>query len=145
MAEGTRTIAIAAPVDTVFAFFTDPTNDPKWRPAVKEMTVQGAGPVGVGTQIHQVVKGPGGRGTPADLVVTDFESPAVYAFRVTAGPVRPVGQFRFSAKDGSTEVTFSLQAHLSGLKKLLMSRAVQSSIDAEMASLDTAKKLLESS
>jgi hypothetical protein len=40
-------------------------------------------------------------------------------------------------------VTFSLHAELGGLKKLLMSRPVQSSMDSEAASLDTAKSLIE--
>ena len=145
MPEGTRTILIGAPVDKVFAFFTDPANDPKWRPAVLEIAVEDPGPVAVGTKIRQVVKGPGGRGVPADLQVTDLEPPTLYAFRVTAGPVRPTGQFRFSSKDEKTSVTFSLQVQLSGLKKLIMSRTVQSSINGEMASLDTAKNVLENS
>jgi hypothetical protein len=37
----------------------------------------------------------------------------------------------------------SLEAQMSGLKKLLMSRAVQKSMDGEMRALDRAKALLE--
>src|SRR6266545_4187370 len=86
MPEAQRTIVIDRPADQVFAFFTDHGNDPKWRPAVKEVAAQG--PAGVGSTIHQVVKGPGGRGIPADIEVTAYEPSSRYAFKVIAGPVR---------------------------------------------------------
>ena len=136
-----RTIVIDRGVDAVFAFFTDPSNDLKWRPHVKE--IAGPGPLGVGSRVHQVVAGPGGRGIPADMEVTAFERPSHYAFRVVAGPARPVGEFRFSSTGEGTEVTFSLAAELSGVRKLLMSKPVQTSMDGEMAALDSAKRLLE--
>jgi hypothetical protein len=41
-------------------------------------------------------------------------------------------------------VTFTLDAELTGVKKLLMAKPVQKSMDAEMANLDKAKALLES-
>jgi uncharacterized protein YndB with AHSA1/START domain len=137
-----RTIVISRPPDAVFAFFTDPANDRSWRPAVKEISTQD--PPGVGRRIHQVVKGPGGRGIGADIEVTANEPSSRYAFQVVAGPVRPQGEFRFIETPNGTEVHFSLNAELSGIKKLLMSGTVQSSMDGEMAGLDTAKRLIES-
>jgi uncharacterized protein YndB with AHSA1/START domain len=142
MPEAQRTVVINRPAAEVFAFFSDPGNDQKWRPQVEEISADG--PLSVGTRIHQVIKGPGGRGIAADVEVTDYEPATRYAFRVIVGPVRPTGEYRFAAeRDDATAVTFSLNAHVSGLKKLLMSRAVQSSMNAEMAALDTAKAVLE--
>ena len=125
----------------MFAFLTDPANDPKWRPHVKEISAEG--PVGAGSHIHQVVEGPGGRGIAADIEVTAFEPPSHYAFRVVAGPARPVGEFRIAPTGTGSEVSFSLQAELGGIKKLLMGSAVQRSMDGEMTGLDTAKQLIE--
>jgi uncharacterized protein YndB with AHSA1/START domain len=142
MPTATRTIVIQRDPATVFRFFTDPDNDPKWRPHVKEIAAQG--PPAPGARIHQVVAGPGGRGIPADIEVTGYEPTTRYAFRVVAGPARPVGEFRFTPAGDGTEVTFSLSAELGGLKKLLMSGPVQKSMDGEMAALDRAKVLLES-
>jgi uncharacterized protein YndB with AHSA1/START domain len=142
MPSAQRTIVISRPPDAVFAFFTDPANDRSWRPAVKEISTQD--PPGVGRRIHQVVKGPGGRGIGADIEVTANEPSSRYAFQVVAGPVRPQGEFRFIETPNGTEVHFSLNAELSGIKKLLMSGTVQSSMDGEMAGLDTAKRLIES-
>lgn len=141
MPEGARTLVIDRPVDEVFAFFADPANDIKWRPHVKEISARGA--MGVGAQIHQVIAGPGGRGIPADIEVTVYEPATRYAFRVIAGPARPVGEFRFAPEGDGTAVTFSLRAELSGVKKLFMSRPVQSSMNGEMAALDTAKAIIE--
>ncbi len=142
MPEAQRTIVIDRPADQVFAFFTDHGNDPKWRPAVKEVAAQG--PAGVGSTIHQVVKGPGGRGIPADIEVTAYEPSSRYAFKVIAGPVRPVGEFRFAPSGSGTEVSMSLSAELAGVKKLLLAKPVQKSMDSEVSALDKAKALIES-
>jgi hypothetical protein len=45
--------------------------------------------------------------------------------------------------EGATEVSFTLAAELAGLKKILMSKPVQKSMDGEMANLDKAKAILE--
>lgn len=111
-------------------------------PHLKEVST--SGPVGVGSRVHQVVKGPGGRSIPADIEVTAYQPPKRYAFRVVAGPVRPTGEYRFTGGDETTTVSLSLDAQMSGLKKLLMSRAVQKSMDGEMHALDRAKAVLES-
>jgi uncharacterized protein YndB with AHSA1/START domain len=136
-----RTIVIDRPPEEVFAFFTEPGNDQRWRPHVKEMIANE--PARVGATIHQVVDGPGGRGIPADIEVTAYEPPTRYGFKVVAGPARPVGEYRFVPSGGGTEVSFSLRADLGGLKGLLLSGPVQRSMDGEMAALDTAKRLIE--
>jgi len=141
MPSAQRTIVINRPVEEVFAFFTDPTNDVSWRPHVKEVSTEG--PVAEGSRIHQVVTGPAGRGIPADIEVTALEPPTRYAFQVVAGPVRPLGEFRFTADGDTTTVSFSLTAELTGLKKLVMSRPVQNSMDGEKRALDRAKAILE--
>ena len=80
---------------------------------------------------------------PSDFRVTAYEPDSHLAFEVTAGPVRPVGDYRFEAVDDGTEVTFKLSASLSGLKKLVMTKPVQQSMNSEVAALDRAKEILE--
>ena len=142
MPSAQRTVTIDRPPDVVYTFFTDHANDPKWRPNVVEIEPINGAPVG--KRIHQVIKGPGGRGLDADIEITANDPSARYSFRVVAGPVRPRGDFRFATAGGGTEVRFSLAADLSGLKKLLMSGAGQRSMDGEVAGLDTAKRVIES-
>lgn len=142
MPSAQRSVVINRPRGDVFEFFTTPSNESRWRTHLKEVST--SGPVGVGSRVHQVVKGPGGRGIPADIEVVAYQPPELYAFRVVAGPVRPTGEYRFAAEGETTTVSFSLDAPLSGVKKLLMSRAVQKSMDGEMRALDRAKAILES-
>ena len=137
-----RTIEINRPVAEVFAFLADAENDPQWRTAVKE--IKRDGPLAVGARYHQRVAGPGGRPVPADIELTTYQPESAVAFRVIAGPVRPQGSYRFEPTADGTAVTFSLTAELTGVKKLLMSKPVQKSMDAEMANLDRAKQVVES-
>jgi uncharacterized protein YndB with AHSA1/START domain len=141
MPSAQRTITIDRPPDQVFAFFADPANDQKWRSHVKEIAAEGQ--PGMGRRIHQVVDGPGGRGIAADIEVTAYEPPTHYAFKVVAGPARPQGDFRFQPAGAGTEVSFTLSADIGGIKRFLLSGPVQKSMDGEMASLDSAKRLIE--
>ena len=141
MPQARRSVLIGRPVEDVFAFFTDPANDHRWRPQVISTASQG--PPVVGERIHVVVTSHGGRGVPADIEVTAYEPASRYAFRGTEGPVRPRGEYRFAPYGSGTEVTFILDAEIPGLRKLFMSGRVQKSMDSEMRALDTAKRLLE--
>jgi carbon monoxide dehydrogenase subunit G len=141
MPSAQRTISMNTTPEKAFAFFSDPANDMRWRPGVKEISAMGA--PAVGAKVHQVVAGPGGRGIAADIEVTAYEPPTHYAFKVIAGPARPNGEFRIRPTASGVDVTFSLDAELGGLKKFLLGRPVQGSMNAEMAALDTAKQLLE--
>ncbi|MEV6268171.1 SRPBCC family protein [Kribbella sp. NPDC051936] len=141
MPEAEHTVRIRRPVGVVFAYFADGENDPQWRPLVKEIVRNG--PIGPGVTYRQRIAGPGGRAIPSDYRVTAFEPDSHLAFEVIAGPVRPVGDYRFSPMADGTEVTFKISAGLSGLKKLLLTKPVQQSMNTEVAALDRAKEILE--
>ena len=141
MPHASRTIVIDRPVGQVFAFFADAENDPTWRSGVQEITRQGE--PGLGARYRQRVAGPAGRSIPADIEVTAFEPDVRLAFRGTAGPVRPIGEYRFTDLGGTTEVTFTLSAELTGVKKLLMGSQVQATMTSEVAALEKAKAVLE--
>ena len=141
MPQAERSVQINRPPAAVFAFFADSENDPQWRPHVREITRNG--PIGPGMSYRQRVAGPGGRAVPSDFEITAYEPDTHLAFRVTAGPVRPVGDYTFRPVAEGTEVTLKLSAELSGVKKLLMSRPVQKAMESEVAGLDRAKQVLE--
>lgn len=143
MPSAQRSILIHRPVADVFAFLTDPANDPRWRSHVRE--ISGPAHPAPGARIHQVVNGPGGRGIAADVEVLAYQPPDHYAFQGVAGPVRPAGEFRFSSDGDGTRVSLSLHAELGGLKRLLLSGSVQKAMDGEMRALDRAKAILEGS
>jgi uncharacterized membrane protein len=134
MPAATNSITIARPVDAVFAFVADGENATRWRPGV--LDVKHVSGTGVGAAYRQGVKGPGGRRIDADYVVTAFEPNRRIAFEATAGPVRPKGEYVFEDLGGSTRLTMSLEAQLSGWKALLMGGAVQKTMDAEVRTIE---------
>jgi uncharacterized membrane protein len=141
MPAAARSIVIIRPVDDVWTFVTDGSNATKWRLGVLDVAkVSGSG---VGEIWKQGVKGPGGRRIDADYEITAWEPGRRIAFRAIAGPVRPTGEYGFTQDDGGTMLSFSLEARLSGLKKLLMGGSVQSTMNSEMAALDRLKAVLE--
>ena len=142
MPSARSSITVARPVSDVFAYVADLSNARAWRPAV--LDVELASGDGLGAVYRQGVKGPGGRRIAADITVTAFEPNRRLAFQTVAGPVRPSGEYRFSETPGGTEVTFSLEVTLTGWKRWLMSRAVQSTMEAEVANLAWLKQVLES-
>jgi uncharacterized protein YndB with AHSA1/START domain len=136
-----RTITINQPPSAVFAVIADGAKATLWRPGVLDVAL--ASGSGVGATYRQGVRGPGGRRIDADYEVTALEPDRRLEFRAIAGPVRPEGSFELEAIGTGTALTFRLNAELGGWKRLLLGRAVQASMDAEMAALDRLRDLLE--
>jgi uncharacterized protein YndB with AHSA1/START domain len=143
MASVQRTIVINRPIAEVFAYFADVANDPKWRgEVVKEIAVDGA--MRQGARVRQkLAAGPFGAPVKADMDVVVYDPPSALAFQVTTGPLRPRVQFGFAPAGAATEVSFSIEAPLTGMKKAVMGRAAEKSMAGEAAALDNAKRLLE--
>lgn len=134
-------VTIARPLSEVFAFFADCENDPQWRTAVAAISrVSG---IGLGTRYKQTLRGPMGRTIAADFEITEYVPNASLAFAVTAGPVRPVGRYRFTEMSGETIVDLVFQADLHGIKKRLIAGMVSKSLISEVHALDRAKAILE--
>ena len=141
MASAQHTVTIKRLSSEVFAFIADGTNAKQWRSGVLDIERRSGD--GAGAVYKQGTKGPGGRRIAADYEVTAYEPGRRLAFRVIAGPVRPTGEYRFEETADGTTVTFLLDASLTGWKKLLMSRAVQATMESEVHALDTVKRILE--
>jgi uncharacterized membrane protein len=141
MPSAEHSVSIRRPVGEVFAFVADGENAMRWRPGV--LDVQHQSGEGLGAIYRQGVKGPGGRRIAADYEITAFEPDRRIAFRAIAGPVRPTGEYRFAADGEGTTVSLALDATLAGWKRLVMGRAVQSTMESEVRNLDTLKAILE--
>ena len=141
MPSAQHSVSIGRPVSEVFAFVADGENAMRWRPGVLDVSRQSG--EGLGAIYRQGVKGPGGRRIAADYEITAFEPDRRIAFRAIAGPVRPTGEYRFAVEGEGTTVSLALDATLTGWKRLLMGRAVQSTMDSEVRNLDTLKSILE--
>jgi len=134
-------IVIYRPVSEVFGFVAEGTTAPRWRPAVVDIAHESG--EGVGARYRQGVRGPGGRRIAADYEVTAYEVNKRVAFAATAGPVRPTGEYTFDEVPGGTRMTFALQVELGGFQGILLSRPVQSTMNAEVATLANLKRVLE--
>src|SRR4029078_1097347 len=134
-------VTIRRPASEVFAFIADGLNGPKWRSGITDIAlVSGSG---LGATYKQGVKGPGGRRGGADYRVTTYEPNTRLAFEAIAGPVRPRGEYLLEEVDGGTRLGFAPHAELGGIKKLLMGRAVQKTMDAEVETTERLKSLLD--
>jgi carbon monoxide dehydrogenase subunit G len=65
---------IDRPIDQVFAFLADGTNDPKFSPRVQEIRKTSDGPVGVGTTFESTVKD-AGMTTSRKFELTEVQAP----------------------------------------------------------------------
>jgi uncharacterized protein YndB with AHSA1/START domain len=141
MPSAERTLTIAAPLDTVFAYFTTPENDLQWRDELVKATPEG--PMGLNAIIRQQVSAPVVGEVAADTQITAWDPPNGYSFKVIAGPIRPEGTIGFAAVEGGTAVTFKLNVDIRGPQKLLFTKPTQNSMNATVAALDKVKAILE--
>jgi len=142
MPSAQHAVTIHRPIGEVFAFVADGENAMRWRLSVLDVSHRSGD--GLGAIYSQGVRGPGGRRIAADYEITAFEPDRRIAFRAIAGPVRPTGEYRFAPEGDGTTVSLGLDATITGWKRLLMSRAVQSTMEAEVRNLETLKAILES-
>jgi carbon monoxide dehydrogenase subunit G len=141
MPSANYSVMVNRPPSEVFAFVADGEKCPQWRPGV--LDIKRVSGDGVGTKYSQGVKGPMGRRIAADYEVTVFEPDRRLEFQTLTGPARPHGRYDLEPVEGGTRLTFSLDAQLTGLSKLLMGSAVQKTMDSEVRTLDNLKRVLE--
>jgi uncharacterized protein YndB with AHSA1/START domain len=142
MAHAENTITIDRPIEDVFAYLADGTNNPRWRKGVLEIHRTSAAE-GEGATFRQALSGPGGRRVAGDYRVTAYQPPHRLEFVVTAGPARPSGRFDLAeAGPARTTVTFSLDLQPTGLMRLI-SPMIARTMTAEVNQLDALKKDLE--
>ena len=141
MAHADGTVRIERPIEEVFDFLADGTNNKQWRAGVIDISKTSG--EGVGTVYRQTLKGPGGRTIDGDYRVTSFDRPQRLDFEVIAGPARPTGSFVLRSDGPSaTTVTFALDLQPKGMMKL-MGPMVQRTMQKEVEALSDLKHVLE--
>jgi uncharacterized membrane protein len=100
-----KTISIDAPVEDVFAFWSDLENHPRFMSNVRSVR-----PTAVAGQTHWTVAGPGGIPVEFDVVVTDMVPNELLAWKSIPGSmVDHAGIVRFqSTPDGGTVMHFRI-------------------------------------
>jgi hypothetical protein len=121
---------IDRPIDEVFAFLADGTNDPKFSPRVQEIRKTTDGPVGVGTVFESTVKD-AGMTTGRNFELTGFEAPTTIRWteRSKNMVTVPDGGYQLEAVgENQTKVTISNRFEGHGFGKLIVGFALRSAV-----------------
>ncbi|MEU0525278.1 SRPBCC family protein [Streptomyces niveus] len=117
---------IDRPIEEVFAYLAEGTNDPEFSPRVQNITKDPAGPTAVGTVFRSTVKDAGMK-TQRELRITELETPTRIRWAETSKNVvtsREGGYDLEAISDGRTRVRLFnvLEGH--GIGKLLVGFAL---------------------
>jgi len=121
---------IDRPIDDVFAFLADGTNDPKFSPRVQQIQKTTDGPIGVGTVFESKVRD-AGMTTSRRFELTAFEAPTKvrWAERSKNLITVPDGGYDLERlSDTQTKVTIHNTFEGHGLGKLIQGFALKAAI-----------------
>jgi uncharacterized protein YndB with AHSA1/START domain len=117
MVDTSSSIVIERPVEEVFAFVTDVTNDPSWHTDVLEAQMKTEGPPRMGTVWHARFK-PSKGISEGDMKVVTFEPNRLQVMKGDIGPMHPTLTYRLEPSDGGTKFTRRVQIRVSGWMKI---------------------------
>src|SRR5437868_13999728 len=112
-----RTLIINQPVEKVFAYITNPRNNPKWQPDILDSRVTPDEPTHVGTRVTDV-RSLLGRKLELTTEVIEFEPNKMMRVKSTSGPIPFRGYITFEPIDGGTRVDFLAEAEPTGFFKM---------------------------
>lgn len=101
-------VSITRPVGEVFDYVVDVANMPRWITGVRS-----ARPVDTTMRVgaRYLLEYMGGwRANELEVEVTEFDRPNVFASQISRGPFAFEGTMTFTATDGGTDVTNSIEA-----------------------------------
>jgi len=110
-------IEIRRPVEAVFAFVSDPRNEPQWEKTVTEVRVTPDGSPAVGTQVTKVGSFLGVK-LEATNEITALEPNRSLSFKGTSGPASLEATMRFEAVGEGTRLSGTFQVEPGGLFKV---------------------------
>ncbi len=115
-----ESVQIAEPPAVVWEAIADYSFDREWRNGLLEMTPDPAGPPGVGTKVHEVVK-TSGREYVADTAVTDLDPGVSYRFEGsgTIGGLRGSRTVKGDAPGTGAVFTYEIELTPTGGMRLL--------------------------
>jgi hypothetical protein len=136
---------IDRPINDVFAFLADGTNDPKFSPRVQEIRKTTDGPVGVGTVFESTVKD-AGMTTNRQFELTTFEAPTKIRWTERSKNIVTVpdgGYDLESVGEGQTKVTIHNTFEGHGFGKLVVGFAARAAVKDAPALANRIKTAVE--
>lgn len=135
-----HSIIIDRPVAEVFAFVTDPANNPQWQEGVTESRLESSGPMQAGAHIVDVRKFLG-RDMESRLEVKIFELNKRFVQEVVTGPIAFEIIQTFEPAVSGTRLTILAQGEPGGFFKLasgMVQKQLESQIRGDAERLKTA-------
>ena len=118
MTQAHHIVRLNRPIEEVFDFLADGTNNPRWQRFVVR-TAPSNDAVGVGHTFSQRVRHPLGFTVPADFRVTEYERPRRLSVMVTAGgPIRPTITYELTPDGEVTILRCTVEHQLAGVARL---------------------------
>lgn len=112
-----QSITINRPITDVFAFVSNPENNPRWQPEVMEHTMLPEGPMAAGSKMHHVSKFMGRR-IEVDGEVTEFVPNRKIGFRVISGTLPYTIDYILDPSGARTRFTYSAVMPSNGFLKM---------------------------
>jgi len=110
---------IDRPVADVFAYVTDPAKLASWQTNTVSAVQEGDGPIGLGTRLREVHRGPGGKEITSVVEVSAYERDAAFGLRMLEGPMPIHADLAFAPSDGGTVLRFRTFGQPTGTMRLL--------------------------
>jgi uncharacterized protein YndB with AHSA1/START domain len=118
MVDRSDSITINRPMEDVFAYVADVTNDPAWHTDILGAEKKSEGPIGMGTVWHTRFK-PSMGISEADMEVVAFEPNQKQVMKGEVGPMHPTLTYLFEPADGGTKFTRRIQIGISGFMRVM--------------------------
>jgi len=135
-------LVINRPIEEVFAFISNPENQPRWRAATLEIRRVSSEPLNVGS----IVRGRFtflGRPFDGNLEIIAWEPDRSYATRMVEGPFPLEAHYTLEPAEGGTHLTLLIEGQPGGFFKLAEPLVVSLAKRSYEADLNNLKEMLE--
>jgi len=134
---------IARTPTEVFAYVTDVAKLPTWQTNTVSAVAEGDGPLAVGTRIHEVHRGPGGREVASLVEVSELDADRIFALQMIEGPLPVHARIELKPSADGTKLAFRVHGQPRGVQWLaqpLLKRVLRSQFAQHC---DTLRQVLE--
>jgi hypothetical protein len=118
MISAENSVTVNRPVEAVFTFVSDATNDPGWHTDILEASRTGDGPIGLGT-VFKVRTRPFMGQSEGSMEITRWEPNRRAELQARMGPMRPRITYLHEGIDGTTRFTRRVDLQPPGLMRLM--------------------------
>ena len=136
-------VVIDQPIEKVFAFVSNPENNPRWQKGVMEVELLSGEPGAVGST-GRFKRRSLGRELAGTAEVTEREPSKTFAYRGTAGPVSFRLHYTFQSLGDSTKLNLVVEGESHGFFGLVGPLLTRRLREQYQSHLDDLKSLLES-